>query len=125
MVGSTKISKFTPTLCNEYPNQEKEYIFAVKGRPFGCLVSPFIPTPTSTIIDYNLVRDIGMKMTDLQYTKFSYCGQKLRILGKVQFTVQTIHDGLPSGNFHMKANVILDLAKNVDIECVDFSFKIE
>ena len=87
MVGSNKISKFTPTLCNEYPNQEKEYIFAVKGRPFGCLVSPYLPTPTSTIIDYNLVRDIVMKMTELQYTKFCFAGQKMRILGKVSITV--------------------------------------
>ena len=118
MVGSNNISKISPTLCNDYPNQEKEFVFAVKGRPFGCLVSPYLPTPTSTIIDYNLVRDIGMKMTDLQYTKFCFAGQKMRILGKVSITVQTIHDGLASGNFHMKATVILDLAKNLEIECV-------
>ena len=59
-----------------------------------------------------------MKMTELQYSKFSFCGQKLRILGKVAITVQTIHNGLASGNFHMKANVVLDLAKNLEIECV-------
>ena len=80
MVGS--FSSVQPTMCNEYPNEEKEYIFCIKGRPFGCLVSPHLPTPTFTIIDYNLVRDIGMKMSDLQYTKFSFGGQKMRILGK-------------------------------------------
>ena len=93
-----------PTLCNRYPNQEKEYIFCTKGRPFGCLVSPHLPTPTSSLIDYGLVRDVGMKMTGLQYTKLSFCGQKFRILGKVSVTVQTIHDGLASGNFHLKKN---------------------
>ena len=117
MVGGSSFHNF-PTLCNEYANEEKEYIFCIKGRPFGCLVSPHIPTPTSTLVDYNLVRDIGMKMTDLQYTKFSFCGQKLRILGKISFTVQTIHDGLASGSFHLKANVILDLSKNLDVESV-------
>ena len=30
----------------EYGNDEKEYIFCVKGRPFPCLVSPHLPTPT-------------------------------------------------------------------------------
>ena len=70
-----------PTLCNRYPNQEQEYVFCTKGRPFGCLVSPHLPTPTSSLIDYGLVRDVGMKMTDLQYTKLSFCGQKFRILG--------------------------------------------
>ena len=117
MVGGSSFHNF-PTLCNEYANEEKEYIFCIKGRPFGCLVSPHIPTPTSTLVDYNLVRDIGMKMTDLQYTKFSFCGQKLRILGKISITVQTIHDGLASGSFHLKANVILDLSKNLDVESV-------
>ena len=116
MVGS--FSSVQPTMCNEYPNEEKEYIFCIKGRPFGCLVSPHLPTPTSTIIDYNIVRDIGMKMSDLQYTKFSFGGQKMRILGKVSFTVQTIHNGLASGNFHMKANVVLDLFKNFEIESI-------
>ena len=59
-----------------------------------------------------------MKMSDLQYTKFSFGGQKMRILGKVSITVQTIHEGLASGNFHMKANVVLDLFKNFEIESI-------
>ena len=108
-----------PTLCNKYANQDKEYIFCTKGRPFGCLVSPHLPTPTSSLIDYNLVRDVGgIKMSDLQYTKLSFGGQKFRILGKISITVQTIHGGLASGNFHLKANVVLDLMKNLDVECV-------
>ena len=107
-----------PTMCNRYPNQEVEYIFACRGRPFGCLISPHLPTPTSTIIDYSLVKELGLKMFDLQYQKFSYCGNKLRILGRVSISVQTIHDGLASGSFHIKANVIHDLNKTVDCECV-------
>ena len=42
----------------------------------------------------------------------------MRILGKVSITAQCIHDGVSSGAFHIKANVILDLAKNLDTECV-------
>ena len=119
--NSTMVGVFTssdPTLCNRYPNLEKEHVFCCKGRPFGCLTSPHIPTPTSTLVDYNLVKDLGLKMYDLQYQKFSYCGQKLRILGKVSVSVQTIHDGLASGSFHFRANVILDLNKAVDCEAV-------
>ena len=77
------------------------------------MTSPSIPTPSSTLMDYNLVKDLGLKMYDLQYQKFSYCGQKLRILGKVSISVQTIHSGLASGSFHIRANVILDLNKTV------------
>ena len=42
----------------------------------------------------------------------------MRILGKISMTVQCIHDGVSSGTFHIKGNVVLDLAKNLDTECV-------
>ena len=102
----------------EYGNDEKEFIFCVKGRPFPCLVSPYLPTPTATLLDYDLVRSLGLKMTDLQCHKFSYAGFKMRILGKITVTTQCIHDGVASGSFQIKANVVLDLAKNLDTECV-------
>ena len=105
-------------MCYEYGNEEKEFIFCVKGRPFPCLVSPYLPTPTATLLDYDLVRSLGLKMTDLQCQKFSYSGFKMRILGRISITVQCIHDGVSSGTFHIKANVVLDLAKNMDTECV-------
>ena len=117
-VDGDEFIQVEPTLCNKYPNKEVEYIFSVKGRPFGCLTSPHLPTPTSTLLDYNLVRDLGLKMYDLKYQKFTYCGVKMRILGKVHLTAQTIHDGMASGAFHMKASVVLDLNKSVDCECV-------
>ena len=91
-----------PTMCYDYANQEKEYVFCVKGRPFPCLVSPHLPTPTASLIDYDLVRDTGLKMSDLQCQKFSYAGYKMRILGKVSLTVQCIHDGVSSGTFHLR-----------------------
>ena len=107
-----------PTMMYKYGNEEKEYVFCVKGRPFPCLVSPHLPTPTASLLDYDLVRSLGLKMTDLQCQKFSYAGFKMRILGKISTSVQCIHDGVSSGMFHIKANVVLNLAKNLDTECV-------
>ena len=107
-----------PTMFYQYGNEEKEFVFCVKGRPFPCLVSPYLPTPTASLLDYDLVRSLGLKMTDLQCQKFSYAGYKMRILGKISTSVQCIHDGVSSGMFHIKANVVLNLAKNLDTECV-------
>ena len=107
-----------PTMCYEYGNNDKEFIFCIKGRPFPCLVSPWLPTPTASLLDYELVKSLGLKMVDLQCQKFSYCGHKMRILGRVSVSAQCIHDGVSSGAFQIKANVILDLAKNLDTECV-------
>ena len=108
----------TPTTFYQYANEEKEYVFCVKGRPFACLTSPHLPTPTASLIDYELVRSLGLKMTDLQCRKFSYAGFKMRTLGKISTAVQCVIDGVSQGTYHVKANVILDLAKNLDSECV-------
>ena len=113
-----KANIMEPTMCYKYGNDEKEFIFCIKGRPFPCLVSPYHPTPTASLLDWELVKSLGLKMTDLKCEKFSYCGFKMRILGKVQITAQCIHDGVSSGAFQIKANVVLDLAKNLDTECV-------
>ena len=107
-----------PTMSYNYGNEDKEFVFCCKGRPFPCLVSPHLPTPTASLLDYNLVRDLGLQMHDLQCQKFSFAGFKMRILGKIATTVQCIHEGVSSGTFHIKANVVLDLAKNLDTECV-------
>ena len=94
------------TLCyNNYPEQ-KEYVFSMKGRPFSMLSSQKLPIPTSSLIDFNLVSDLGLRMTDLQCSKFSYGGQKFRILGKISQTVQTIKDGVVSGTVHLRASVV-------------------
>ena len=106
------------TTSYNYGNKELEYLFCVKGRPFPCLVSPHLPTPTSTLIDFNLVHGLGLKMTDLQCKKFSYGGHKLRILGKLSTNVQYILSGTSVGQFQIKALVVKDLEKNLDTECV-------
>ena len=102
------------TLCYQYGNEDLEYVFCCRGRPFTSLSSSHLPTPTSTLIDYGLVRDLGLKMQDLQCKKFYFGGHKMRILGKISTTVQCIQNGFVSGNFQIKAVVVLDLTKNLD-----------
>ena len=82
-------------------------------------MSSNLPTPTSNLIDYDLIRDLSLKMTDLQCQKFHFAGNKFRILGKVSTTVQCIKEGSLSGvNFHIKALVVSDLNKIMDTHCV-------
>ena len=108
----SKISSETFTAINKYSSYEQEFVFVCKGKPFATLVSSNIPTPTSNLIDYDLVKDLSLKMTDLQCRKFYFAGNKFRILGKVSTTVQCIKEGALSGtNFHIKGLVVSDLNK--------------
>ena len=59
----------------------------------GIPLRPYLPTPTASLLDYNLVRDLGLK---LQCQKFSFAGFKMRILGKVSVTVQCVHNAMES-----------------------------
>ena len=51
-----KLKANKPTMSYTYGNNDQEFVFCVKGRPFPCLVSPHIPTPTASLLDYHLVR---------------------------------------------------------------------
>ena len=95
-------------------DKEKEYVFSCRGRPFTSLVSMDVPSPTSTLIDYELVRDLKIKMTDLQCKKFTFAGFNMRILGQICTGVQCVMDGFIAGTFQLSAFVVLDLAKNLD-----------
>jgi hypothetical protein len=88
---------------------DREFVFACKGRPFCVLTAPQFPTPAFTMIDNNLVRELGLSMTDLQCVKMRYGGQNLRILGKISTSVQCIVEGVPVGNMHLKAHVVTDV----------------
>lgn len=103
-----------PTMKYIYGNQEEEFVFCHKGRPFAVLMSPHLPTPSSTFIDHLLVKELQLKMTDLQCKKLSYCGKKLRILGKISCTIQCVKDGNVVGNFFLKASVVEDLKEHFD-----------
>ena len=71
-----------------YGGRDQEYVFCCRGRPFAALVSQNLPTPTSSLIDFDLVKTLGLKVTDLQCKKFFFAGYKMRILGRVSTTVQ-------------------------------------
>ena len=101
------------TLCYDYLDQ-REFVFSIKGRPFSMLSSQKLSIPSTSLIDYNLVNDLGLKMTDLQCSKFSFGGQRFRILGKISQTVQTITDGVVSGTIHLRASVVEGLRSVFD-----------
>ena len=90
-------------------SHDKEYVFACKGRPFAALVSDHFNTPYSTLLDYDLIKKLGLKVTDIQCRKFMFAGHKFRILGRVSTAVQCVQNGRISGNFHIKGLVISNL----------------
>jgi len=106
------------TTSYTYGSNDKEYVFCCKGRPFVALASSSLYTPASTLVDYNLVRQLGLKMTDIQCRKFSYGGHKLRILGRISTAVQCVQNGRIGGNFHIKGLVVSDLNTLLDTHCV-------
>ena len=97
---------------------EVEFVASVKGRPFAILTSSNFPTPDVTLVDYSLIRDLKLAMTDLQCAKFNFAGQKLRKLGKISTSVQCISDGKTSGNLHFKATVVQDLYQTFDTHSI-------
>lgn len=105
------------TLCYDHPDQ-REFVFTIKGRPFSMLSTQKLPVPSSSLIDYNLVRDLGLKMEELQCSKFSYGGSRFRILGKISQTIQTIQDGVVSGTAHLRAAVVENLTATFDTHSI-------
>ena len=75
-------SNNTFTTRYSYGNTDSEYVFTCKGRPFAVLVSDNLPTPTSNLLDFDLVKSLGLKVIDLQCRnrKFAFAGNKRRIL---------------------------------------------
>ena len=66
------------TLCYDHHPEQREFVFAIKGRPFSMLSTQKLPTPTSTLIDHNLVKELGLKMEDIQCSKFTFAGHNRR-----------------------------------------------
>ena len=109
-------SIFTTTFT--YGSNNKDYVFSCKGRLFVALVSSSFYTPASTLLDYSLIHQLGLKMTDIQCRKFFYGGHKLRILGRISTAVQCIQNGRIGGNFHIKGLVVSDLNTLLETHCV-------
>ena len=101
-----------------YANQEQEFVMCHKSRPFAVLVSPNLPTPSSSYIDHHLAKELGLKITDISCKKISFAGKKLRLLGKVSFTAQCVKDGHVFGTIHFKGSVIEDLRLHFDTHAI-------
>ena len=106
------------TTCYEGKYLDREFVFSCRGRPFSVLTAPLFPTPAFTMIDHNLVRELRLRLTDLQCVKLTYGGQKLRILGRVNTTIQCVIDGVPAGNFQFKAHVVQDIYQLFDTHAI-------
>ena len=115
-VCNSKSNLFTTRYT--YGNRDQEYVFTCRGRPFVALVSPNFSTPTSSLFDYDLVKSLGLKLTDIQCKKFFFAGNRFRILGRVSTTVQCVQNGRNGSNFHLKGLVIADLNRVLDTHCV-------
>ena len=70
-----------------YGNTDSKYVFTCQGRPFAVLVSDNLPTPTSNLLDFDLVKSLGLKVIDLQCRKFAFAGNKRRILSRLSTAV--------------------------------------
>ena len=112
-----KINNITTTTYN-YNSNEKEMVFCYRNRPFAVLQSSFLPTPTSTYIDHQLVMELGMKMSDVSCKKISFAGKKLRLLGKVGFSAQCVNNGNIFGSYQFKASVIENLQQHFDSHAI-------
>jgi len=106
------------TMSNDGMQGDREFVFACKSRPFSVMTSPNFPVPAFTMVDLSLVRELNLRMTDLQCTKLTYAGQKLRVLGKISTSVQCILDGRPAGNMHFQASVVQDVYKLFDTHSI-------
>ena len=113
----SKIKMADVTLCYNYGG-DKEFVFSCKNRPFAVLCSSSLPTPAATLIDHNLVMELGLKLTDLQCKKISFAGKKLRLLGKISTTVQCIKNGKMFANIHLRASVVENLSGAIDSHCI-------
>ena len=117
-ISTKKSAKIFLTTSQQYSPEMKEYIFAIKGRPFAMLASQKLPVPPVSLIDFNLVRDLGLEIQDLQCSKYTFAGMKLRILGRISQTLQTIQDGKISGTAHVRANVVENLYGTFDCHSI-------
>ena len=106
------------TVSHEYHDADTEFVFSYRGQPFATTISSFCQSPT-TLIDFSLVRDLKMKMTDLKCQRFSFGGQKtMRILGKVSTYVQYVKDGTPMGQCQFTATVVRGLTQSLDVDSI-------
>ena len=92
------------TMKYDYGNRDSEYVFCYKSRPFAVLVSDSLPTPNSSFVDHLLINELGLKINDIQCKKISFGGKKLRLLGRVNCTVQCVKQYMISWGIEVRMN---------------------
>ena len=106
------------TASHHYPDSDSEFVFSYRGQPFAAAVASNYLAPTSRLIDFAMVRDFKMKMTDFKCQKFSFANQKLRIVGKISSFVQYVKDGTPLGQYKFSATVVRGLTQALDVDSI-------
>ena len=66
------------TLSYKYQSNQ-EYVFSCRGQPFVTSISQDQFPPSSTLIDFQLVRDFKLKLKNVQCQKITFAGFKMRI----------------------------------------------
>ena len=61
--NSSSSSNKNVTMFNKFDGGLNEFIFSYKNRPFGMAISPSLPVPTTSLIDFNLVQQLSLPMT--------------------------------------------------------------
>ena len=62
------------TVCNKYDGKTNEFVFVIRNHPFGMVVSPNLPVPTTSMLDFDFVQKLSLPIVDRQYKKFTYNG---------------------------------------------------
>ena len=106
------------TLCHQYQDADKEFVFVYKSQPFATSVLSSGTAPSNTLIDASLVKEFKLKMTDYKCQRFNFMGQKLRCLGRVSTFVQYVKDGMPIGQYLFSAVVVRGLTESLDVEAI-------
>ena len=95
----SRIDGSTFTTNYKYNSEEQEFIFCCKGKPFATLVTSNIPTPTFNLLDFDLIRDLGLKirissvensiMPEINFVSWVKCRQQSSVLTRDPSVVST------------------------------------
>ena len=112
MASSSSRSDATTTYS--YGDAGEEHVYTCQGHPFTVLNSKILPTWEDSLIDYDFVRKVGLKLTSIQCRRVTFGGHTLRIMGRVKATVQCVQDGRSLGEVKIDAKATTDILHRFD-----------
>ena len=113
MASSSTRSDATTTTYS-YGDAGEEYVFTCQGHPFAVLDSKILPNWDDSLIDYDFVRKVGLKLTSIQCMRVTFGGHTLRIMGRIRATVQCVQNGRSLGEFKIDAKAATDIVRRFD-----------